>query len=106
MDLLTQEGELTGSDMTALLAMEKEDLVELVVHLNRTWYRLLEELEDAHRLDLKRLEGELVEAFNTSSTSMQKSTSELRVSARENGKRLDSLKSVLEKLAENSSAGR
>ena len=56
MDLLEQRGEISDEDLSALKSMGQEELVGLIVGLNRSWYRLLESLEDAHSQDLKRLE--------------------------------------------------
>ena len=56
MDLLGQRGEISEGDLSELQDMSREELVGLIVGLNRSWYRLLESLEDAHSQDLKRLE--------------------------------------------------
>ena len=56
MDILGQRGEISEADLLELKSMGREELVGLIVGLNRGWYRLLESLEDAHSQDLKRLE--------------------------------------------------
>ena len=70
MDLLENQGEVSPEDITAMAAMSKEELVELVVGLNRSWYQLLESLELAHTHDLELLSKRMSEKLAGGLTSI------------------------------------
>ena len=110
--------------MTELRALEKDELVELVIGMNKGWYQLLANLEDAHRRDLTQLEERLLAQFNDSLSATRKTESaeiaglrgefvksgkELDAglkASKENEKRLEALKSTLDKLTSGRAAGR
>ena len=61
MDILTRKGELSPEDLLDLKAMSQEELVAFVSAMSKSWYQLLESLEEAHRQDLERLTKRLEE---------------------------------------------
>ena len=124
MNILAKHGELSPEDLAELATMEKDELVALVIGMNKGWYQLLANLEDAHRQDLTQLEGRLLREFNDSLSATRKTESEeiggLRgefaksgkeldaglKASKENEKRLEALKSTLNKLTSGRGAGR
>ena len=124
MDILAKHGELSPEDLAEVLAMEKDELVALVIGMNKGWYQLLANLEDAHRQDLTQLEERLLTQLNDSLSATRKTESEeiggLRgefvksgkeldaglKASKENEKRLEALKSTLDKLTSGRAAGR
>ena len=61
MDILTRRGELSAEDLSDLKAMSQAELVAFVSDMSKSWYLLLENLEEAHRQDLDRLTTRLTE---------------------------------------------
>ena len=124
MDILARHGELSPEDLTEIAAMEKDELVALVIGMNKGWYQLLANLEDAHRQDLTQLEERFSAQLNDSLSVTRKTESEeiagLRgefaksgkelvaglKASKENEKRLEALKSTLDKLTSGREAGR
>ena len=124
MNILAKHGELSPEDLAELATMEKDELVALVIGMNKGWYQLLANLEDAHRQDLTQLEGRLLREFNDSLSATRKTESEeiggLRgefaksgkeldaglKASKENEKRLEALKSSLDRLTSGSAGGR
>ncbi len=124
MDILAKHGELSPEDLAEVLGLEKDELVALVIGMNKGWYQLLEDLEDAHRRELKQLEERLTTQLSDSLNSMREAergqldgfSSQLASSGKEftaglkaskaNGERLEALKSTLDKLTNGRAAGR
>ncbi len=124
MNILAEHGELSPEDLAEVLAMEKGELVALVIGMNKGWYQLLANLEDAHRQDLTQLEERLLKQLNDSLSATRKTESEeiggLRgefaksgkeldaglKASKENEKRLEALKSTLDKLTSGRAGGR
>ena len=76
MDILARHGELSPEDLTELAAMSKDELVALVIGMNKGWYQLLANLEDAHRQDLTQLEERFSAQLNVSLSATRKTESE------------------------------
>ena len=124
MDILARHGELSPEDLTEISAMSKDELVALVIGMNKGWYQLLANLEDAHRQDLTQLEERFLAQLNDSLSATRKTESEeiagLREqfaksgkeldaglkASKENEKRLEALKSTLDKLTNVRTGGR
>ena len=70
MDLLENKGEVSPEDIAVMEAMSKEELVELVVGLNHSWYQVLESLEQAHTQDLELLSKRMSEKLAGGLTSI------------------------------------
>ena len=73
MDLLERQGEITEEEFSEMKKLSQEELVALVIGLNRQWYQLLEGLEESHRQDLKRLEERLTRDFREKLAIMRES---------------------------------
>ena len=117
MDILAKQGELTPLEISELEAMTKDDLVALVIGMNKGWYQLLESLEDAHRQDLLSLRTQLAQQFEKALlTTRESEQSELTrlekqltasqkdyaaglAVTKENGEKLSALQKVLGKYA-------
>ena len=124
MDILTRQGELSEEDISELKAMSPAEVVAFVSDMSKSWYQLLESLEDVHRQDLDRLRTTLTEKFQAALSTMKDShTAQLQGlkdqltslekglesgirSAKEDSETLARLKSMCDKLMRNSTAGR
>ena len=64
MDMLAARGETSAQDILELQNLNKDELVDLVIGMNKGWNQLLERLEDVHKQDMKELEERLRVEFN------------------------------------------
>ena len=55
-DILERRGELTSKELEALQEMNKEQLIQEIIGLNRNWYGLFCALELMHSEDMSALE--------------------------------------------------
>ena len=112
MDILTRRGELSPEDLLELKAMSQEEVVAFVSGMSKSWYQLLESLEEAHRQDLERLRRNLTETFQAAALgfksqllNLEKSLESGTDTRKKNSERLTKLTNACEKLLKENAAG-
>lgn len=124
MDILATKGEFSPEDLAELQGMTQPELVAFVIGLSKGWYQLLEGLEQAHRQDLEqlrtRLEERLQKTLSDMTTSHAARLTDLKTQLsnlekslagglereKDTSEMLKRLKSTLDKLTSESTAGR
>ena len=111
MDILSRKGEFSSEDLLDMKAMSHAELVAFVSATNKSWYLLLESLEEAHRQDLERLTISLTEQsqavfrdFKKQLSSLEEGLEHSTDKTRKNSEKLARLTNICEGLLKKYSA--